>query len=58
MKPSRPFAVLFDLDGTLIDSIGLLTRLAMQSPEHQAMLERACTRVLRLKDRMGLLNGL
>lgn len=24
MKPSRPFAVLFDLDGTLIDSIGLL----------------------------------
>ncbi len=24
MKPPRPFAVLFDLDGTLIDSIGLL----------------------------------
>ncbi|MDO8500999.1 MAG: HAD-IA family hydrolase [Gemmatimonadaceae bacterium] len=26
MKPPRPFAVLFDLDGTLIDSIGLLLK--------------------------------
>lgn len=26
MKPDRPFAVLFDLDGTLIDSIGLLLK--------------------------------
>lgn len=41
-----------------VDYLGVLTRLANQSPGHLAMLEQACTRVLRLKDRMGLLDGL
>jgi beta-N-acetylhexosaminidase len=40
-----------------IDPIGVLTELAESDPKAKAMLETACRRVLRLKDRMGLLDG-
>jgi beta-N-acetylhexosaminidase len=41
-----------------IDPIGVLTALAETDPKAKAQLEAACRRVLRLKDRMGLLDGL
>lgn len=40
-----------------LDYLGILTSLAEASPENRALLTDACTRVLRLKDRMGLLDG-
>jgi beta-N-acetylhexosaminidase len=41
-----------------IDPIGVLTRLAEEDPKARARLDDAARRVLRLKDRMGLLDGL
>jgi beta-N-acetylhexosaminidase len=41
-----------------IDYIGLLTRFGEESPAAKARIDAACTRLLRLKDRMGLLDGL
>ena len=40
-----------------LDYLGILTRTAEASPENQALLATSCARVLRLKDRMGLLEG-
>jgi len=40
-----------------LDYLGILTRTAEASPENQALLAQSCARVLRLKDRMGLLEG-
>lgn len=41
-----------------IDYVGLLTRHVESHPEDAKLLEASCRRVLRLKDRMGLLDGL
>lgn len=41
-----------------LDYLGILTGLAERDPKAKAQLEAACRRVLRLKDRMGLLDGL
>lgn len=41
-----------------VDVIGVLTELAESDPKAKALLETSCRRVLRLKDRMGLLDGL
>lgn len=41
-----------------IDYIGVITELAESDPKAKALLETACRRVLRLKDRMGLLDDL
>jgi beta-N-acetylhexosaminidase len=41
-----------------IDYIGLLTRHVESDPAAAKLLEASCRRVLRLKDRMGLLDGL
>jgi beta-N-acetylhexosaminidase len=41
-----------------LDVIGVLTRLAGSDPAARARLDQSCRRVLRLKDRMGLLDGL
>ncbi|MBL8921157.1 MAG: beta-N-acetylhexosaminidase [Myxococcaceae bacterium] len=41
-----------------IDPIGVLERLAQESPKARQRLEESTRRVLRLKDRMGLLDGL
>jgi beta-N-acetylhexosaminidase len=41
-----------------LDYLGLLTRFAQSDPRGAAALDAACLRVLRLKDRMGLLDGL
>lgn len=41
-----------------IDYIGVITELAESDPKAKALLETACRRVLRLKDRMGLLDAL
>lgn len=41
-----------------IDPVGVLTRLAEEKPAARQRLDEACRRVLRLKDRMGLLEGL
>lgn len=41
-----------------IDPIGVLTRLAEDEPKAKQRLEESTRRVLRLKDRMGLLDGL
>ncbi len=40
-----------------VDYIGLLTRTAESSDAAKAQLDESCRRVLRLKDRMGLLDG-
>ncbi len=40
-----------------LDYLGILTRTAEASPQNKALLDESCTRVLRLKDRMGLLDG-
>ncbi len=40
-----------------LDYLGILTRTAEASPANKALLDESCTRVLRLKDRMGLLDG-
>lgn len=41
-----------------IDYIGLLTRFGEEDPAAKAKIDAACRRLLRLKDRMGLLEGL
>ena len=41
-----------------IDYIGILSRLAERDPAAKKQLDESCRRVLRLKDRMGLLDGL
>jgi beta-N-acetylhexosaminidase len=41
-----------------VDVIGVLTEFAEADPKAKALLETSCRRVLRLKDRMGLLDGL
>jgi beta-N-acetylhexosaminidase len=41
-----------------IDYVGILSELAQSSPQAKQTLDAACTRVLRLKDRQGLLDGL
>ncbi len=41
-----------------IDYIGILTRLSESDPTAKKQLDESCRRVLRLKDRMGLLDGL
>lgn len=41
-----------------LDYFGILTALAEESPENRERLDTAVRRVLRLKDRMGLLEGL
>lgn len=41
-----------------IDYLGILTELAERDPAARKQLEESCRRVLRLKDRMGLLDGL
>jgi len=41
-----------------IDYIGILTRLSQKDPAAKKQLDESCRRVLRLKDRMGLLDGL
>lgn len=40
-----------------LDYLGVLTRLAETDPAAKQQLDAACRRVLRLKDRMGLLDG-
>jgi beta-N-acetylhexosaminidase len=40
-----------------IDPIGVLERLGKSDPAAAARIDEACRRVLRLKDRMGLLEG-
>ncbi|MFO0600824.1 MAG: glycoside hydrolase family 3 N-terminal domain-containing protein [Myxococcaceae bacterium] len=40
-----------------LDYLGILTRLAESDPEMKKLLDESCRRVLRLKDRMGLLDG-
>ncbi len=40
-----------------LDYLGILTALAESNPSAKQKLEAACRRVLRLKDRMGLLDG-
>jgi beta-N-acetylhexosaminidase len=40
-----------------LDYIGLLEKFAGESPQSKKLSEEACKRVLRLKDRMGLLEG-
>lgn len=41
-----------------LDYLGILTRVAEADPADKKRLDEACRRVLRLKDRMGLLDGL
>jgi len=41
-----------------LDYLGILTRLAESDPAMKKQLDDSCRRVLRLKDRMGLLDGL
>ena len=41
-----------------LDYIGLLEKFAAESPQSRKLADEACRRVLRLKDRMGLLEGL
>ncbi|MFZ5438459.1 MAG: glycoside hydrolase family 3 N-terminal domain-containing protein [Myxococcota bacterium] len=41
-----------------LDYLGILSELAEKDPKAKAQLEASCRRVLRLKDRMGLLDGL
>lgn len=41
-----------------LDYLGILTRLAERDPAAKKQLDESCRRVLRLKDRMGLLDGL
>lgn len=41
-----------------LDYLGILTKLAETDPAAKQQLDAACRRVLRLKDRMGLLDGL
>jgi beta-N-acetylhexosaminidase len=41
-----------------LDYLGILTRLAESDPAAKKQLDESCRRVLRLKDRMGLLDGL
>lgn len=41
-----------------LDYLGILERLASESPENHLRAEQACRRVLQLKDRLGLLDGL
>jgi beta-N-acetylhexosaminidase len=41
-----------------VDAIGVIATLAESDPRAKTLLEAACRRVLRLKDRMGLLDGL
>jgi beta-N-acetylhexosaminidase len=41
-----------------LDYVGVLTKAAEADPKAMAKLDAACRRVLRLKDRMGLLEGL
>ena len=41
-----------------LDYLGILTRLAESDPAAMKRLDESCRRVLRLKDRMGLLDGL
>ncbi len=40
-----------------LDYLGILSTVADASPENKALLAQSCTRVLRLKDQMGLLEG-
>jgi beta-N-acetylhexosaminidase len=41
-----------------LDYLGILTRLAESDPSAKKQLDESCRRVLRLKDRMGLLDAL
>ncbi len=41
-----------------IDYVGIIAELAASDPRAKQLLDAACTRVLRLKDRQGLLDGL
>jgi len=41
-----------------LDYVGILTKMAKEDPAHRKRIEDACRRILTLKDRMGLLEGL